>query len=151
MIERGRSPRQEADRNREKGGESRDWVMLRHTVSLEFNPLKQFTFPNYRYGPTRFLLACEWYDASVLQCASCTSDDLMWQSAGVSYRSIASSENAGLYLRLGASYSRPVSRLAVLTLRMNVDANAFSTSVIPVSSLLKWFKTAAWFIRRTHH
>lgn len=65
---------------------------------------QQFTFPNYRYGPPHFILVHEWYDASVLQCTSRSSDDLMWQNAGVSYQSFASLENDRLYLWLVARW-----------------------------------------------
>lgn len=91
---------------RETGSRARGGVegvsYVTYSISGAQSP-EQFTFPNYRYGPARFILAHEWYDASVLQCASRTPDDLMWQSAGVSYQSFASSENGRLYLRLRAS------------------------------------------------
>lgn len=91
--------RQEAEVQRRGGVEGVSYVTF--SISGAQSP-QQFTFPNYRYGPPRFILAHEWYDASVLQCTSRTPDDLMWQSAGVSYQRFASSENGRLYLRLVA-------------------------------------------------
>lgn len=60
-------------------------------------------FPQLQIWADLFYPCSWWYDASVLQCASRTPDDLMWQSAGVSYQSSALSENGRLYLRLRAS------------------------------------------------